>query len=369
MLVSKDQEQMNNLEIKTYSSLRDLESFKSNWNELVSQNDTNEIFLTYEWFQSWCAASDEKETPLILTMSDMGSLVGIAPLAIKELRKKRVKYRSLRFMSPGDYADFIVLKDYRNIFLERIFDYLLRGKNGWDSIELLNIPEYSRTVKIMTEVCKDMRKKFEISRDMVCPSLRINGDLEFAESCLKKKSIVRHYNYFKRNGELIYTRLSTGGEIESHLEPFFEQHIKRRELAEETSLFLIPNRKAFYRYLVKFMPRDWIHFTALTFKGIPIAYHFGFSYGNKLTWYKPSFDVSYATHSPGETLLFFLIKESIENGARELDFTIGDEAFKRRFSNLIRYNYRIEYVRNRKLDFYWRSISNLKKIRNLIKNI
>jgi CelD/BcsL family acetyltransferase involved in cellulose biosynthesis len=253
--------------------------------------------------------------------------------------------------------------------VEKILEYLVKGKDGWDSIELLNIPEYSKTLNIMSQVCKNMRKKFEISRDMVCPSLRIEGDLEFAKSCLKKKSTARHYNYFKKNGELIYMRLSTDEEIESHLEPFFEQHIKRRDLAEESSLFLIPNRKAFYRYLVRFMPRDWIHFTVLTFNGVPIAYHFGFSYGNKLTWYKPSFDVSYANHSPGETLLFFLIKESIENGARELDFTIGDEAFKRRFSNLIRYNYRVDYVRNKALDFYWKSMSGLKKMRGIIKQV
>jgi CelD/BcsL family acetyltransferase involved in cellulose biosynthesis len=53
-------------------------------------------------------------------------------------------------------------------------------------------------------------------------------------------------------------------------------------------------------------------------------------------WYKPSFDITHAAHSPGLVLMRHLIDYAVGHDRRELDFTVGDEPFKRRFTNLTR---------------------------------
>jgi hypothetical protein len=125
---------------------------------------------------------------------------------------------------------------------------------------------------------------------------------------------------------------------------FFEQHIVRWSVTGTPSLFTEPANQAFYRELLAAMTgTDWIVFTVIESDGSPLAFHFGFCYGERLVWYKPSFDILLHRHSPGEVLLSELLEYAAANRFSELDFTVGDERFKTRFANQIRYNasYRI----------------------------
>jgi len=89
------------------------------------------------------------------------------------------------------------------------------------------------------------------------------------------------------------------------------------------------------------------------FNGLPIAFHFGFDYSGSIIWYKPSFDVQYAEHSPGLLLTRKIIEDGLARSRRELDFTIGDEAFKGRFANLSRFNIALSVYHN--LPSAWRA--------------
>jgi CelD/BcsL family acetyltransferase involved in cellulose biosynthesis len=63
----------------------------------------------------------------------------------------------------------------------------------------------------------------------------------------------------------------------------------------------------------------------------------------------PTFSMPHARLSPGEVLLACLFRFCRDKQMQELDFTVGDEAFKARFSNVKRYNVRFEAFRNRSL--------------------
>ena len=69
------------------------------------------------------------------------------------------------------------------------------------------------------------------------------------------------------------------------------------------------------------------------------AYHFGFLLDGKYTWYTPTFDPELSAYSPGEVLLRRLFLSFSSDHVREFDFTIGDEAYKKRYANRINKNY------------------------------
>ena len=98
----------------------------------------------------------------------------------------------------------------------------------------------------------------------------------------------------------------------------------------------------------------------------PIAYHFGFVSDKRLLWYKPSFDPSIRKGSPGVVLIRHLIGYARQHNLAELDFTIGAEPFKDRFSSGTRYvdTYRIHRSRLRFFADagYWRTRAVLKKL-------
>ena len=130
---------------------------------------------------------------------------------------------------------------------------------------------------------------------------------------------------------------------EGWLEAFFEQHIARRAITAQPSLFQDPREKAFYRALVReLFPRGWLRFAVVQFNEEPIASHFGFEFGGRFLWYKPSFEPRLVKRSPGEVLLRFLLGYAIDQKLAEFDFTVGDEDFKYRFANEVRFNQRLQ---------------------------
>ena len=137
-----------------------------------------------------------------------------------------------------------------------------------------------------------------------------------------------------------------------YLQIFFDQHIARWEDSNTPSLFLDNNNRLFYDELTKELSgNNWLIFTVIKSKDIPISFHFGFDYNNKIIWYKPSFEISLSKHSPGEVLLKGLLEFAIRNNKDELDFTVGNESFKMRFSNELRKNYNLRIFKHR-IDFF-----------------
>lgn len=350
------------MKIQRYNSFFDLPDIKSDWNSLLAVNSVNEIFLSYEWFYSWCQAFQSGYTSLILLGWDGEELVGIAPLLIKKVRNRRTRFRSLRFLAQGDYADFIAKPETQKSFLRSVFDYLWQIRREWDVLELYNIPDYSRTLQDIKDIPNGLKLDLNIEKNIACPTMMINNDPEFAQSCLRKKSMIRHYKYFNSNGDLSFQKIAGQSEIKKQLSPFFQQHIERRKLAEGESLFIHQEAQDFYHRLVENLPSEWLDFSEVIFNGDTVAYHFGFLYNQKYVWYKPTFNVAYAKRSPGEVLLRFLIENVLKQGVKEFDFTIGDEPFKQRFSNLVRYNYKIELLSNNWIKYWWKLLDLLKKL-------
>ncbi|MCK4585932.1 MAG: GNAT family N-acetyltransferase, partial [Gammaproteobacteria bacterium] len=105
------------------------------------------------------------------------------------------------------------------------------------------------------------------------------------------------------------------------------------------SLFLSERNKEFYRLLAKMLlPQKKLLFSVIKYNGTPLSYHFGFDYNSSLIWYKPSYSREYSKKSPGVLMIRYLINYALDNNRSELDFTIGDESFKKRFTNSERYN-------------------------------
>ncbi len=73
-------------------------------------------------------------------------------------------------------------------------------------------------------------------------------------------------------------------------------------------------------------------------------------------YYKPSFEPALAARSPGLVLVRHLIARALDGGRRELDVTIGDEPFKRRFTHATRKTtVNVQIFRNQALSLFERS--------------
>jgi len=91
---------------------------KERWNALISQNETNTIFQTYEWHYTWWKVFGMDKELFLVCVEDKNSLIGLAPLMI--CRNENGK-KVLRFIGHGraDYTDFIYLDKE---ILDQIFE-------------------------------------------------------------------------------------------------------------------------------------------------------------------------------------------------------------------------------------------------------
>jgi CelD/BcsL family acetyltransferase involved in cellulose biosynthesis len=324
------------------SVVTDLDSFsklRGEWNELLARAETSSIFQTFEWHFAWLVSFAPGNGLRVILAREGGALLGIAPLVItKQIINGRAE-RELSFIGTpnyaSDYANFIVEKEDPGA-LEAILSWVIAHRNEWTMANFSNVPSHSPSVASLTRAFKNAGIKTISRVSLEAPAALLNDRRAAWELC-GKKSLRRHYNWFKKHGTLEFKHCDSIEEIDSYLDRFFDQHIARRALAGAKSLFLIPAEKDFYRKLVReLFPQGWLRFGVLLFDGKPIAFHFGFEHERKFIWYKPAFDAELQERSPGEVLLKHLLEFAIERNLTEFDFTVGSEPFKYRFSNIVR---------------------------------
>jgi CelD/BcsL family acetyltransferase involved in cellulose biosynthesis len=312
------------------------------WNALARLG-TNSVFQTFQWHRSWWHTYGGQYEPLFVTVSDEHNIRGVAPLYVEDTPAGG---RIVRFMGNGraDYCDLLAGNDVNTVaaIVSGLRDY-----RHWDFVDLGSIPSESPTVAMITSVCKDAGLRVKVRDHFVCPTLLVRGHECAARRIVDKPSLRRRQNYFERAGRLAFRDLTSASEIEPYLDKFFEQHTARWSRTSTPSLFREIANRMFYRDLTARLDGTrWLLFSLVEFGDHPIAFHYGFDYNDSLIWYKPSFDPAFAARSPGLVLVRHLIRRVLENGGRELDFTIGDEPFKRRFTNFVRKTVRVQIFRS-----------------------
>lgn len=323
---------------------------REQWNNMVKYNHTNTIFQTYEWFESWWRSLGRNNQLVFLIAYDFDQIVGFAPLMIvNNLYSKK----SLHFASDknSDYCDFVINGNYMKT-ISAFLEYLNSCFTQWNSMVLQNIPSESITLACLQTICQEKDYNISIKRRIKAPALLIENQHNHALSLINKYSVTRHLKKVIKLGNLEFINLNKRDDIMNYLDMFFDQHIERYRIKNMVSQFINPDNRQLYIDLVNNLNHtDWLLFSVLLLDDRPIAFHFGFNYNNKIIWYKPSFSPSYKAYSPGTLMLKHLVEYAIDTDRSELDFTIGDESFKSRFSNCTRYNQNVVIYRSKILCF------------------
>lgn len=333
------------LKSRVASGLPDVGLTADEWNALAALGATNTIFQTHQWTRSWLAAFGERYRTLFVIVTDGERVAGVAPLMVDRTRSFQ---RTLRFVGHGraDYCDVLGGSRHRDA-LAAVLD-ALETFGEWDIAKLGNVPAASPTIADLRALCADRRWHILVRDQFACPALLVREHEEDVRRILRKRSLRRPHNYFTRVGRVAPRDLTTRREIEPLLDHLFTQHVERRRLAGHRSLFRDPSNRRLYQELTANLEgTGWLLFSVIELEGRPIACHFGFDYNGVVTWYKPSFDVAHAARSPGLLMVRHLIDYTLKHGRDELDFTIGDEPFKRRFTNTARQTAEILISRSR----------------------
>jgi CelD/BcsL family acetyltransferase involved in cellulose biosynthesis len=303
------------------------------WERLLETGQSDTVFLTWHWQSAWWETFGRGRLLLIAAERD-GEVVALSPLFTEA--------GMIYFTGSGgsDYLDFI-----GDISEPEILDALLLSAKervvGFVGFVFYHVPDNSATGRLLNAAAARLGLKIFDEGDQPAPALEFLPDKSDAVEAANKKSLVRHEKFFARDGSLKISHFTNGAEILPHLDEFFAQHRERWAATPFPSLFCDEAQQRFYRLLAtSAADAGWLRFTRLDWQGRAIAFHFGFCHRGSFMWYKPSFGVDLARHSPGEVLLRQLLLAAIAEDAHTFDFGLGDEAFKARFAT------RVDRVRN-----------------------
>ncbi len=299
------------------------------WDDLLTRSRCNTVFMT----ASWLRASREAEPlgdPVLASVASAGGRLVAGTIVVR-----RGALLELLGTGSSDYLD--VLTDssldagQTPECVRTILGNALEAVPGARGFRLRRLPDESGTVARLAS----FGRGWWLTRlsSLEAPTM----DISAAQEALNKKSLKRHENALERAGRLTTVRLTRAEEVLPRLPAFFEQHIRRCAGTSHPSPFLAAGQQEFYRALVRNLAESgWLRYTELRLDGAMVAAHLGAHYGGRFSWYKPTFDPGLARLSPGEVLLKRLIEQAVDEGAQEFDFTVGDEAFKKRFATRTR---------------------------------
>jgi CelD/BcsL family acetyltransferase involved in cellulose biosynthesis len=310
------------LHARVLSSFDDSALTPDAWNELLSRSHTNTVNLTWQWQRNWWKNFGHGQLMLVV-IEDAGRPVTIAPLFADDGMVFNI--------CPEDHLDLI--GSVSSEVVEAIVRCVMERVPNFQGLRMYFVPQGSPTAYCLQQAAE--RLGFYCIEELRFPSpqLEISARPDAAAACTRKKSLLRHENYFRREGRLVISHACTADEILPQLDEFFAQHIARRAATPNPSLFQDERQRDYYRSIAANIgPTGWLRFTRIDWNGNPIAFHFGASYAGRYLFGIPSFAIDLERYSPGEALLRQLILAAIDEGAAIFDFGIGDEAYKYRFA-------------------------------------
>jgi D-aspartate ligase len=148
----------------------------------------------------------------------------------------------------------------------------------------------------------------------------------------RDRSKRRHMSAY---GDVRFTTAADADDSRRTLETLMEQ--KSRSLARKgiSDIFSPPGRRDFYLDIASNPKmRDFVHISRIDIGPLCAAANLGVVFGDRYYHLLASFvDTEVAHYGPGALHLRELIAHAIKRGLKEFDFTIGDEPYKREWSD------------------------------------
>lgn len=317
------------LEIKVDHALGPLFDQGAEWDNLLAASTANTIFLTSGWLRAWAATYGQGSRLLIPQVRHKGQLVAAAVFCQHD------GVITFAGAGPSDYMDLVLAPSLDHhtdtVVLQALLQAAQTAASHFRFFWLERVPLENGTLARLSAA--GSRYYPTPLGSVFAPSM----DMSSAPERLQKKSLRRHERALEREGEVQTVTFTQACDILPRLDEFFHQHRRRWQDTSFPSLFTDNTARAFYRTLTGNLDgTGWLRFTDVRLNGRLAAAHFGFFYAGRFVWYKPTYEPALAKHSPGEVLLKRLIERAQTDNAVELDFTIGEEAFKYRFATKTR---------------------------------
>jgi len=329
---------MNHINIEKSIGKNALLEVRKDWINLFTRTNCAP-FLSFEWVSAWYEKLGSEREIYLLKAYENQELIGILPLCLQTKKVFGFKFRRLGFLGEeiggADYLDLIASEEKRAKIWAKVFEFL-REENDFDSINLENLAQNSKTISILERLCKnDKSFRFKSNVSSICPQIDLKSDWENVLSQSKRKdNFKRRLKKLEKVDGFEFRSVTLKSEISAAFERFASLHEKRWEKDGGSEATGLPQLMEFHRAVVEDLAeKGLIRFDEIWAEGGCRASVYGFDNGETFFYYNAGYDLDWANYSVGMVLIGLSIRAAISRGNKVYDFLRGEETYKFDWSN------------------------------------
>jgi CelD/BcsL family acetyltransferase involved in cellulose biosynthesis len=334
------------MDFKLHTSFDTLEPLAPDWNELVAAGITNAPFLRYEYLSTWWSTRGGGEWPnaelAVVTASERGTLIGIAPLFLTDSR-----LMLLGSIEISDYLDLIVRPEHHSLFVSALLEWLDQSfPQPWSMLDWVNVPEDSITLTALK--ADSVKCGWACTEEIYQPSpfIPLPGDFDAYLNSIDKKQrheIRRKMRRAEESGRGVRWYIV---DDESKLDAEMDAFLALMAHDPEKAAFLTEVMRSQMKAAVHVAFRaGYLQLAFLEVDGEKACAYLNFDYDNKIWVYNSGLDRRFMDLSVGWVLLGYLLEWANQNKRAEFDFLRGDEDYKYKFGGQKRHVMRVKVSR------------------------
>lgn len=313
------------------------------WDRLVGEMAFPNVFLTREWvacWWKWFGAGNE----LRLGVAWRGDeVVGIAPFYRGRMPVLRaLQVPAVRLLGDGDrvYPDFlgpIVGREDGDALVELIAANWGRIVREDREVALFSdVLTASAPMRHLVEALARSRKVRRLGEGVRCPYADLPRSYEEFLAGLgarQREGIRRRKRKAERAFRLGLECVNTVAAVDRAFDVVAEVYADSERGRNSRACFADAVYAGFHRDLAKRVAqRGWLRLHLLTFDAKPVAFLYGYQFGERFWFYQTGYAAACREYGPGSLLMQFVIERAIAEGAVTLEFLRGEEGYKYHFA-------------------------------------
>lgn len=315
--------------VRVYDNPSAFRLLEQEWKALFRQHGGWNLFLSWEWFDSWWEAFGAGNHLRILALSSVDGLVGVVPMMIEPDGAGGQRLALVGSDRTTDYGDVLVSPEYSDELAERLADFVVDGFGHWERVEFRSLPSRSMLLSGFREAAQRRGLRSRLVQSNTCPVAHLTNSWESYLAGLSKSDrheLRRKIRRSQAPGVQSLRRLQTPEEVADGMESFLRLHrISRPDKAE----FLDERTASFFRRVgTAFAAEGWMRLNFMQIDGRDVAATMAFTRGERVLLYNSGLDPEYRVHSVGIALHAADLQQAIGEGKEWYDFLRGNEPYK-----------------------------------------
>jgi CelD/BcsL family acetyltransferase involved in cellulose biosynthesis len=339
------------------------------WDTLLSKAQSNVVFLTRQWQQTWWnhfGTPANCQLHLLILRDEGGTLVGVAPIFVateplpplKEYKRGEPSRPEgegtpiciVQFVGGkdiADYLDIIAEPAHMEAVWSAVLSFLLSKRDSWDAIDFHSLPDWSPSHEILARLGPQHDLPFNVAPEDVCPIIELPGDWDTYLMSLRKKDrheLRRKVRKLEGRDDVRWHLVppDDAGRMQSEMQTFLDLH---RSSGVDKAHFMDDKMANYFLDMARDLSdTGWLDLAILTISNEPASAYLSYNYGGRLYLYNSGYSQRFAAYSAGVALLAYRIHKAILQGLHQFDFLRGDEEYKYDFGAKDTYVYRALYA-------------------------